>query len=114
MTIVRFYSMIGDVLLRLRLERNVSQVTAAERAGVIGSQVSRWERGNVMPDTDSVIGLLEVYGQRLVVMPADRAETSVDRDAVVETAKQWKEGVADNADLLAAVNQLLTAEARQK
>ncbi len=43
-----------DVLLKLRTERGLSQETLAEKLFVTRQAVSRWERGDTLPNTETL------------------------------------------------------------
>lgn len=52
----------GDFLKQLRREKNMTQEQFAERMGVSGRTVSRWETGSNMPDLDILIQIADYYG----------------------------------------------------
>lgn len=115
MTILRFFSLIADILLRLRHERGESQVAVGRRAGLSDAQISKYERGQTVPDVATLLQLLGAYGQHLVVMPKAIAETMPERDAVVVAASQaYARGTLLGDELSAAVQQLVAAELRQR
>jgi transcriptional regulator with XRE-family HTH domain len=122
-TILRFFSLIADVLVRLRHERGESQVAVAGRAGISDTQLSKYERGQTVPDVSTLLQVLHAYGQHLVIMPTALAETMVERDAVVTAAAQWYaldpdgdrlDDVRVVGELAAAVQRLVAAELRQR
>jgi hypothetical protein len=105
MTILRFFSLVADVLVRLRKATGETQAVVAARAGLSGNQLSKYERGQVM----------HAYGQHLVVLPAPIAETLPERDAVVvaATAIVVRDGFDGRSDALHnAVQRLVAAELR--
>jgi transcriptional regulator with XRE-family HTH domain len=109
-TILRFFSLIADVLLRLRHERGESQVAVARRSGMSDTQISKYERGQVMPNLPTLLQLLGAYEQHLVVMPKAIAETMPERDRVVAAATMWfAADVDDRAKFLAAEQRLRAA-----
>lgn len=110
---VRFFSMLADILLRLRHNRGESQEAVAERAGFSGTQVSRWERGQTMPDVDSLLRMLAAYEHRLVIMPWRQADTIDERDLVVAAARRWHENnFAGEDELGRALDALAERERR--
>jgi transcriptional regulator with XRE-family HTH domain len=119
-TILRFFSLIADVLLRLRHERGESQVSVGLRAGMSDAQISKYERGIVTPDVATLLQLLGAYGQHLVIMPQHISETMPERDAVIAAASKWWaiEAHPDpdpaTRDLLESVARLVAAELRQR
>ena len=50
-----------DVLLKLRTERGLSQETLAEKLFVTRQAVSRWERGDTLPNTETLKLLSKLY-----------------------------------------------------
>ena len=52
---------IGAFLRELRTEKNLTQEQLAEKIGVSGRTVSRWENGNNMPDLSIIVELAEFY-----------------------------------------------------
>lgn len=51
---------IGDMISKTRQNRNMTQEEFASRLGVTPQAVSRWERGNSLPDVSLVKGICEV------------------------------------------------------
>ena len=52
----------GGFLRQLRKEKGLTQEQLAQRLGVAGKSVSRWETGRSMPDVDTLIELADLYG----------------------------------------------------
>lgn len=52
----------GEKLHRLRKERGWSQEALAAEIGVSRQAVSRWELGEVVPDTASVLAVSRLFG----------------------------------------------------
>ena len=52
---------IGSFLKELRKEKALTQEQLAEKFGVSGRTVSRWENGNNMPDISILVELAEFY-----------------------------------------------------
>ena len=52
---------IGSFLKELRKEKNITQEQLAEKLGVSGRTVSRWETGNNMPDISLLVEIAEMY-----------------------------------------------------
>ena len=52
---------IGAFLRELRTEKKLTQEQLAEKMGVSGRTVSRWENGNNMPDLSIIIELADFY-----------------------------------------------------
>lgn len=51
---------IGDIISRMRQNKNMTQEEFASRLGVTPQAVSRWERGNSLPDISLVKGICEI------------------------------------------------------
>lgn len=51
---------IGDTISRMRQNKNMTQEEFASRLGVTPQAVSRWERGNSLPDISLVKGICDV------------------------------------------------------
>jgi transcriptional regulator with XRE-family HTH domain len=74
----------GENLRRIRKERNLTQETAAEKIGVSGQAVSKWEKGECLPDVYN----LKMLGRLYRVSIDKLLETEEDGDEkVVETIK---------------------------
>lgn len=52
---------IGSFLKELRKERGFTQEQIAEKLGVSGRTISRWETGSNMPDISLLVGIAELY-----------------------------------------------------
>ena len=52
----------GEKLHRLRRERGLSQEALAAELGVSRQAVSRWELGEVVPDTANVLAVSRIFG----------------------------------------------------
>lgn len=53
---------LDEKLVRLRKEKGLTQLELAEAMKVSRQAVSRWELGTVMPSTENLRGLSELYG----------------------------------------------------
>ena len=53
---------VGSFFAELRKEKGLTQAELAERVGVTGGAVSKWERGLCYPDIETVVRLAEVLG----------------------------------------------------
>lgn len=109
MIIIAYIAQLGAIIRDLRDARAMPQETLAFIAGVDAAQVSKYERGVVIPSVETLIRLLRSLGQRLTITPDLFAATAVERDAVIAAAVNWH--VNDNdAFLREAVQQLVAAE----
>ena len=52
---------IGNFLRELRKEKNLTQEQVADRLGVSGRTISRWETGAYMPDISLIVDIAEMY-----------------------------------------------------
>ncbi len=52
----------GQIIRRLRKERNLTQEELAEQLNVTSQAISRWEQGTGMPDISQVVPLANVFG----------------------------------------------------
>ena len=53
---------IGERIMALRKEKNISQTALAKRLNVSRQAVSKWEQGVSSPDTERLIQLAEILG----------------------------------------------------
>ena len=53
---------IGERIIALRKEKNISQTELAKRLNVSRQAVSKWEQGVSSPDTERLIQLAEILG----------------------------------------------------
>ena len=58
-----------DMLLKLRTERGLSQETLAEKLFVTRQAVSRWERGDTLPNTETLKLLSKLYDVSINTLP---------------------------------------------
>ena len=52
----------GQIIRRLRKERNLTQEELAEQLNITSQAVSRWENGTGMPDISQIVPLSNVFG----------------------------------------------------
>lgn len=52
---------IGDMISKTRQNRNMTQEEFASRLGVTPQAVSRWERGNSLPDISLIKGICDIF-----------------------------------------------------
>ena len=52
----------GQIIRRLRKERNLTQEELAEQLGVTFQAVSKWENDSGMPDISQVVPIANVFG----------------------------------------------------
>ena len=51
---------VGDMISKTRQNRNMTQEEFASRLGVTPQAVSRWERGNSLPDISLIKGICDI------------------------------------------------------
>ena len=56
---------IGSRIIELRSARGLSQEALANELGLSRQAVSRWERGEALPDTENLIALADLFGVTL-------------------------------------------------
>ncbi len=52
----------GQIIRRLRKERNLTQEELAEQLGVTFQAVSKWENDSGMPDVSQIVPIAHVFG----------------------------------------------------
>lgn len=84
-------------LIRLRKEAGLSQEELADKLAVSRQAVSKWERGEALPDTDNLIRLARLYNVSIdeIVGYVPEKETSADENKAAGGADGAKE--TDNA-----------------
>lgn len=84
-------------LIRLRKEAGLSQEELADRLAVSRQAVSKWERGEALPDTNNLIRLARLYNVSIdeIVGYAPEKETSADENKAAGGADDAKD--TDNA-----------------
>ena len=107
--IIRYAAMLGGLIHAARRAADIPQRQIAGRAGVAQSQVSKYERSGVVPDTDTAIKLLDAMGWQMCALPRLHAQTYAQREAVV-TAARGMGTRYEMDDLIVALNALTDAE----
>ena len=94
---MRFLSLqLGTKLADLRKRNGYSQETLAEKLGVSRQAVSKWERGESTPDTDTLIELSRLYSVSLDELvgnnPAQQREEKKEFNPPAGNTQQEKKG----------------------
>lgn len=94
---MRFLSLqLGTKLADLRKRNGYSQETLAEKLGVSRQAVSKWERGESTPDTDTLIELSRLYSVSLDELvrnnPAQQQEEKKEFNPPAGNIQQEKKG----------------------
>ena len=53
---------VGEALREKRIERGKSQVQLAKETGISQQNISRWEKGQMLPSIEFCIALADYYG----------------------------------------------------
>ena len=86
----------GEKLYRLRKERRLSQEALAAEIGVSRQAVSRWELGEVVPDTASVLAVSRLFGvstDYLLLEDCDREEDTPAAQAARQSLQERQRAV---------------------
>lgn len=78
---------LGEKIVKLRKERNMSQEQFAELMGVSRQTVSKWESGAVLPSLDNIRILVNEFGVSADYFLSDGDETAVSVVDEVAAAK---------------------------
>lgn len=88
---------IGDFLIKLRHEKELTQIQLADILFVSNKSISRWEKGKGLPDIDILIELARFYGMSLEELldgqrneMTDNVESTVLKVAELENEEKKK------------------------
>lgn len=81
----------GEKLYRLRKERGMSQEALAQELGVSRQTISRWELGEVVPDTGNVLAASRLFGVSTDYLLRDECEQEADTPAVRRAERSLQE-----------------------
>ena len=74
----------GQIIRRLRKERNLTQEELAQQLNVTFQAISRWENGTGMPDISQIVPLARVFGVSTdVLFGIDNIDTVVDKEKIM-------------------------------
>lgn len=80
----------GNFLKALRKEKNLTQEQAADRLGVSGRTISRWETGAYMPDISLLVDIAEMYDVDVIdIIDGERKDINMNskvKDVAVKMA----------------------------
>lgn len=79
---------LGEKLVFLRKEKNLSQMELAEKLRVSRQAISRWEVGAAVPSTDNLKFLGELYDTPIDVLLNDDVNLPIQNDAAIANEKQ--------------------------
>lgn len=84
---------LGVTLQELRKKNGLSQEELADKLGVSRQAVSKWERGEALPDIENLIALAKLYGVSLDDLVGNiKKEENVDVDKKLENKEEPIEG----------------------
>ena len=81
----------GEKLYQLRKERGMSQEALAQALGVSRQAISRWELGEVAPDTGNVLATSRLFGVSTDYLLRDECEQEADTPAVYRAEQSLQE-----------------------
>ncbi len=103
---------VGNFIAELRKEKGLTQAELAERVGVTGGAVSKWERGLCYPDIETVGRLAEVFGlsvgemlagQRIQVYTPETVDTLAKESIAAYSSSEHRRMLRRMVALLAAI-----------
>ena len=103
---------VGSFIAELRKEKGLTQAELAERVGVTGGAVSKWERGLCYPDIETVGRLAEVFGlsvgemlagQRIQVYTPETVDTLAKESIAAYSSSEHRRMLRRMVALLAAI-----------
>ena len=104
---------LGNRLFELRKEARLSQEEFADKIGVSRQAISKWERGEALPDTDNLINIAKLFKVSLdsLILNEPTSETIVEETHQTETEetavleesndKDQEENSTDNVKVIA-------------
>lgn len=95
---------IGEKIQKLRREKGLSQEALAEALGVSRQSVSKWESGAVLPDTDKIIAMSELFGISTdFLLKGDFAPVTAPADGAAAPPQESKKKPKKAARIIALV-----------
>lgn len=95
---------IGEKIQKLRREKGLSQEALAEALGVSRQSVSKWESGAVLPDTDKIIAMSELFGISTdFLLKGDFAPVTAPADGAAAPPQERKKKPKKAARIIALV-----------
>ena len=79
---------VGDRIVKLRKEQNISQGNLAKAAGVSRQAVSKWENGLSLPDSGNLILLAEVLCTDVEYLTTGRITEAIRPPVVIKTIER--------------------------
>ena len=81
----------GQIIRRLRKERNLTQEELAEQLNISSQAVSKWENNTAMPDISQVVPLAKLFGVSTDFLLGNETSVSASKDQV--TYPLWVMGI---------------------
>ena len=97
---------LGEKLYQLRKEKGISQEELAYNLNVSRQAISKWERGEALPDTDNLISLAKLYEVSLDELVGNAVCNSV-QDVATTQPTNMVEAESDDATTVICHIQLL-------
>ena len=107
---------VGSFIAELWKEKGLTQAELAERVGVTGGAVSKWERGLCYPDIETVVRLAEVLdlsvgeilaGQRIQVYTPETVDTLAKESIAAYSGSERRRMLRRMGAVLAALAAIL-------
>lgn len=102
--------MLAEKIYQLRKAKNWSQEDLAAKIGVSRQSVSKWERGEALPDLERMISLSDVFGVSIDDLIRSNKITE-DNQEEVQSQPETTPSQADQESPLAALNEIDLASA---
>jgi len=98
---------IGQIIRRLRKERNFTQEELAEQLGVTAQAVSKWESEIGLPDISQVVPLATVFGVPTdVLFGRAGVDDAEEVKRIIDEIERMDEGMTEENDLLTALEMM--------
>jgi ribosome-binding protein aMBF1 (putative translation factor) len=102
----------ASLIVEARRRAGLSQAELGRRAGLPGSAIGRWERGDVEPAFDTVADLLRTLGWELVLEPYDdTGDLALIRRSLARTPAQR---LVDLVDAVRSLDAMSTTARRNR
>lgn len=95
----------GNKLINLRKNKNLSQDSLAEKLGVSRQAISKWELDEILPSSDNIIKLADMFGVSAEYLLNEKIET----DFILEKTAVIRADKYDTVNLLAALASVIVS-----
>lgn len=76
--------MFGENLKTLRRNKGITQEELAAKLNVVRQTISKWEKGQSVPDAEMLVKLAEIFDVPVSQLPGSRVEPEAQPDALAE------------------------------